>query len=276
MFLAKMLNFRAPLITKRYYGYVPKRIDKIPIPVSPHSSYILSRRGFGPALKYELYDPARHPTKEDLTNYEEHELIRTLNGHLPRPFDRMEYEGVCRYIEWSYPYTGLDIMGHLNNIKKLVGDTSYERTVKLIDVYRVRYNIEDKVVYDKSDLTRLIKPYRITMKAIKNKKKRVYSYFIVKNKEEIIMELQRRKQTASDPSKVFFSTVASDMFKSVTPEQVEEFEKAIEEDWLNIKEVFQYDVAKEAWRSRDSYSDVSPSAARKLAADREKDGYVDV
>lgn len=250
MLFSKLLSTRLFLASKRYYS-TPQPAQSL---VSPHNSYVIPKRGFRPAMKYEIYDTSKHLTQEELENYQQNSLIKSAIRRLPRPFDKMDYKAVCRYVEWSYPYTGLDIKGHINNMNKLVGETGYERTLKIIDVYKIRYNIEDKAVYDKVDLLKLIKPYRTTMKAICNKKKRVYSYYMAKNRDEITMELQKRRQASGPDSKLYFSSIASEKFKELTQEQINEYERIVEEDWANLKEVFQYDAIKAAWKSRDAYS----------------------
>lgn len=251
MLFSKLMSTRLLFTSKRYYSSSQQAAQSL---VSPHNSYVIPKRGFRPAMKYGIYNTSKHPTPEELGKYEQNSLIKSAIRRLPRPFDKMEYKAVCRYVEWSYPYTGLDIMGHINNMNKLVGETGYERTIKIIDVYKIRYNIEDKLVYDKVDLLKLIKPYRTTMKAISNKKKRVYSYYMAKNKDEIIMELQKRKEALGPDSKVYFSNIASEKFKQLSQEQLDELKRTIEEDWETLKEVFQYDAAKAAWKSRDAYS----------------------
>lgn len=251
MLFSKLLSTRICLASKRFYSTPQPATQSL---VSPHNSYVVPKRGFRPAMKYDIYDTSKHPTREELENYQQNSLIKSAIHRLPRPFDKMEYNAVCRYVEWSYPYIGLDIMGHINNMNKLVGEISYERTLKIIDVYKIRYNIEDKSVYDKVDLLKLIKPYRTTMKAICNKKKRVYSYYMAKNRDEITMELQKRKQAAGPDCKLYFSSISSEMFKKLTQEELDEYKRIVEEDWATLKEVFQYDAAKAAWKSRDAYS----------------------
>ncbi|CAI8510065.1 unnamed protein product [Hanseniaspora opuntiae] len=224
MLFSKLLSTRLFLASKRYYS-TPQPAQSL---VSPHNSYVIPKRGFRPAMKYEIYDTSKHLTREELENYQQNSLIKSAIRRLPRPFDKMDYKAVCRYVEWSYPYTGLDIKGHINNMNKLVGETGYERTLKIIDVYKIRYNIEDKAVYDKVDLLKLIKPYRTTMKA----------------------NLQQEKESLL----LYFSSIASEKFKELTQEQINEYERIVEEDWANLKEVFQYDAIKAAWKSRDAYS----------------------
>lgn len=251
MLFSKIFSTRLCSVSKRYYSTPEPIGDYL---VSPHNSYVIPKRGFRPAMKYPIYDSSQHPSLKDLQGYSESSLVKSAAYLLPRPFDKMNYDAACRYVEWSYPYTGLDIENHISNINKLVGETSLPRTIKLIDVYKTRYNIEERLVYDKTDLFKLIKPSTTTMKAISNKKKRVYSYFMSKNKMEITMELQNRKQNLGPDSKVSFSTVAAEMYNALSEEKMNEYKRAVDEDWENIKEIFQYDEAKQAWKSRESYS----------------------
>ena len=116
MFLKRLPLFKPPFAFQRRYVYSPTQIDQ-EIPVGPHGSYILTRRGFAPRLKFPLYNKQNHISETKLLNFPVHPMLKPRPNRFPRPFDHMDYKSICRYVEWSYQYIGLDIVQHVQNLE---------------------------------------------------------------------------------------------------------------------------------------------------------------
>lgn len=251
MFLKRLTSFKPPFAFQRRYVYSPTLIDQ-EIPRGPHGNYILTRRGFAPKLKFPLYNKQNHISEDALMNFPVHPILKSRPHRFPRPFDHMDYKSICRYVEWSYPYIGLDIVQHVQNLEGLVGPLNPGKTYKMIDLYKLRYNIQDKQVYDRSDLEKLIKPSKAVTRAISNKKKRVFSYFVMTHKEEIRMRYQELLNE-NPGKKISFSSATSEVYKTITDEKIEEIKKIVEEDWQKISEIYMFDEIKKNWKNRTNY-----------------------
>lgn len=97
-----------------------------------------------------------------------------------KPFEKFNnYEDVVKYVEWSYPETGLSMENHIQNITFLKTVLSYRMFNSLLKLYQQRFvMVPNKYEFNRYDKKNLVKPEKLLLSLISRRYMKAKAFFV--------------------------------------------------------------------------------------------------
>lgn len=176
---------------------------------------------------------------------------KLFKNRFVKPFDKFNnYEDVVKYIEWSYPETGLTMESHIANIKFLQENVSYRMFNSLLKLYQQRFvMIPNKYEFNRFDKTNLVKPQKLLVSLLFRRYMKPKAFFVKKYFLETENEIKKQYLSKGEKMNENLQNITlkeiNKLYSELPKEEKDKYAAEAKQHQEILDKIFQVNVEKE-------------------------------